>query len=119
MRAGNCDSSFYDPLSPVPVLLDGDDDGGGGGASCSMCGASPSLPPKVLRIIAAVVPASLNFELNQCLRMAVISLQKHHGLACTEQWRIPLAGKVCPLRSPIPDPRLLIPNLGYPTCDTL
>lgn len=45
--------------------------------------------------MSAVVPDDLSFELNQCLRNGVLSLQKDHALACTEPFRIPLAGKVC------------------------
>ncbi|CAN0026364.1 unnamed protein product [Pylaiella littoralis] len=47
-----------------------------------------------LRILSSVVPTGLSFELNQCLRNGVRSLQKGHALACTEPFRIPLAGKV-------------------------
>eukprot|EP00903_Cladosiphon_okamuranus_P019215 g17669.t1 len=47
-----------------------------------------------IRILSAVVPGSLSFELNQCLRNGVLSLQKGHALACTEPFRVSLAGKV-------------------------
>lgn len=47
-----------------------------------------------VRILSSVVPNDLSFELNQCLRNGVLSLQKGHELACTEPFRIPLAGKV-------------------------
>ncbi|CAM9779456.1 unnamed protein product, partial [Laminaria digitata] len=47
-----------------------------------------------VRILSAVVPNDLSFELNQCLRNGVLSLQKGHALACTEPFRIPLAGNV-------------------------
>ncbi|CAM9472804.1 unnamed protein product, partial [Hapterophycus canaliculatus] len=47
-----------------------------------------------IRILSAVVPSGLSMELNQCLRNGVQSLQKGYALACTEPFRIPLAGKV-------------------------
>ncbi|CAN0468903.1 unnamed protein product, partial [Scytosiphon promiscuus] len=47
-----------------------------------------------IRILSTVVPSDLSFELNQCLRNGVRSLQKGYALACTEPFRIPLAGKV-------------------------
>ncbi|CAM9834772.1 unnamed protein product [Scytosiphon promiscuus] len=47
-----------------------------------------------IRILSTVVPSDLSFELNQCLRNGVRSLQKGYALACTEPYRIPLAGKV-------------------------
>ncbi len=47
-----------------------------------------------VRILSAVVPGGLSFELNQCLRQGVLSLHKGRALACTEPFRIPLAGKV-------------------------
>ena len=52
-----------------------------------------------------MVPNDLSFELNQCLRNGVLSLQKGHALACTEPFRIPLAGNVSkgdkPFRLPL------------------
>ena len=51
-------------------------------------------PHQCVRILSAVVPANLSFELNQCLRNGVMSLQKGHALACTEPFRVALAGKV-------------------------
>lgn len=47
-----------------------------------------------MRILSAVVPNDLPFELNQCLRNGLSTLWKKHALACTEPFRIPLAGKV-------------------------
>ncbi|CAM9936717.1 unnamed protein product, partial [Ectocarpus fasciculatus] len=52
------------------------------------------LVQQCVRILSAVVPGDLSFELNQCLRNGVRSLQNGHALACTEPFRIPLAGKV-------------------------
>lgn len=55
---------------------------------------SRAAPEQCVRILSAVVPNDLSFELNQCLRNGVLSLQKGHALACTEPFRIPLAGNV-------------------------
>ncbi|CAM9874653.1 unnamed protein product [Ectocarpus sp. 6 AP-2014] len=52
------------------------------------------LVQQCVRIFSAVVPGDLSFELNQCLRNGVRSLQNGHALACAEPFRIPLAGKV-------------------------
>lgn len=81
-------------------------------AAAAVCVAA-TYPPKTkilqngsqcVRILSAVVPGGLSFELNQCLREGVLSLQRGRALACTEPFRIPLAGKVIKnMRQPVFD----------------